>query len=105
MLRRLILTVCLTFSATYALAESTLALAGAGNGLYMSRDRGYSWEKNAALGGVAVRAIAIDRSNLKRLYVVTSEALLVSEDGGANWSAGEFPQPAKIRRVISGGAG
>src|SRR5262249_12634307 len=71
----------------------------------MSRDRGYTWEKNAAFCPVEVRSGAIDRSNRKRLYAVTPEALLVSDDGGANWSAGEFPQPAKIRRVISGGAG
>ena len=104
MLRSSILTACLTFSVTHALAESTLALAGASNGLYMSRDRGYTWEKNAALGDAAVREVALDRSDLRRLYAVTSEALLVSDDGGANWLAGEFPQPAKIQRVISGGA-
>jgi hypothetical protein len=56
-----------------ALAERTLAVVGASNGLYMSRDRGVTWERNAALGDVAVRAAAIDRSDLKRLCAATAE--------------------------------
>ena len=87
------------------LAESTLAIAGASNGLYLSRDRGYTWEKNAALGEVVTRAVAIDRFDLKRLYAVTSDTLLVSEDGGANWTPGEFAQPAKIQRLRTAGEG
>ena len=88
MLRISIATIFLAVAPMQALAEKTLAIAGSNTGLFISRDRGVTWEKNAELGDTPIRAVVIERSNLNRLYAATTDALLISADGGTSWSPG-----------------
>src|SRR5262245_56348390 len=104
MVRFVMATMLLALSPVGARAEKMLAIVGSSAGLYISWDRGVTWEKNVGLGDTSIRAVAIERSSVTGLYAATSDALLISGDGGSSWSRGDFPDPAKIRRLISGGA-
>ncbi|MGE5603543.1 MAG: WD40/YVTN/BNR-like repeat-containing protein [Nitrososphaerales archaeon] len=74
------------FSSDYA--TDGLILAGTeSNGLWLSRDRGRSWESVEALGDSPVNALIVDRTS-DRLVIaaLAGEHLFVSHDGGKGWN-------------------
>jgi hypothetical protein len=56
------------------------------NGLWISSDRGRSWEPVESLGEGAVNALLAGRSG-RALAALVDDELQVSEDGGATWRA------------------
>lgn len=65
-------------------------LAGAGEGLFESRDAGQTWSAVEALHGKYIHAVLFNRRHPERVYVYSFEEnspLYCSRDGGKTWSA------------------
>lgn len=72
----------------WLLADSnTLYLATQGQGVFLSTDRGGTFDtRNAGLPDLAVNAIAIDPANPSTLYAATASGLAKSTNAGNSWS-------------------
>jgi photosystem II stability/assembly factor-like uncharacterized protein len=88
---RFALVVLTTVLPLSAFAAESLAVAGSERGLYISKDGGLTWGRNPALGDLAIRAVALDRSDFNRLYLSALGSIYSSADGGETWNRFEVP--------------
>jgi photosystem II stability/assembly factor-like uncharacterized protein len=72
-----------TYVITRAPRSAKVLFAGTSGGLLQSLDGGATWRR---LSQRAVRSIAFDSANLRRMFVATDLGVLRSEDGGAHFS-------------------
>lgn len=75
------------FSPCYA--KDGLLLAGTeSNGLWMSQDRGQSWERVEGLGEDALNALLVEASGDElAIAALTGDAIMVSRDSARTWQA------------------
>jgi photosystem II stability/assembly factor-like uncharacterized protein len=75
----------------------------ADGGLFISRNQGITWQPSGAgLEKSWIRAILLDPSAPKRIYVATSDAgILKSDDDGATWTAINVGLPEKDVRSLA----
>jgi len=75
----------------------------ADGGLFISRNQGITWQPaGAGLEKSWIRAVLLDPSAPKRLYVATSDAGIVkSDDDGATWTAINAGLPEKDVRTLA----
>jgi photosystem II stability/assembly factor-like uncharacterized protein len=72
---------CLAFSPQYE-SDGTVYAGTEAAGLWVSHNRGKSWQECPSLSGEAVNAVVVDTRNGLRVAVLTDSSLLESNDGG-----------------------
>ena len=93
-------------SLIYVGAASTMGFRGqeGGSGIWRTVAGGAAWEPIAdTLPTLAIAALAIDPTDLARLYAVTIEGLFRSEDAGTSWievGGSSYPPVRRGREVF-----
>ena len=72
-----------------------------GGALFLSKDRGATWESIAAMAGKSIRALAIAPSDPNTLVAGALDGVFRSRDAGRTWTQISPPHHAEIRNVES----
>ena len=81
--------------------EHSATYVGTNRGLFWSQDGGNSWQLNAALGDIEVRAVGINSNNPSTLFAATPEGFFRSLDSGQNWERADVPDAAQVRAIVT----